>query len=112
AAFQLPKDLPPTKARFIPPMKPRLVDKPPAAGDWVYELKFDGIRLIAVKNGAKVNLISRNGNQLASRFPEVATAIRALSVEDCVIDGEVVAMDDEGRSSFQLLQGRDLPGGK
>jgi len=112
AAFQLPKDLPPAKARFIPPMKPRLVDEPPATGDWVYELKFDGIRLIAVKNGAKANLISRNGNELASRFPEIATAIRALPVEDCVIDGEVVAMDDEGRSSFQLLQSRDLPGGK
>src|SRR6188474_942418 len=82
AAFQLPRDLPPAKARFIPPMKPRLIDEPPAAGDWVYELKFDGIRLIAVKNGAKVNLISRNGNELASRFPEVATAIRALPVED------------------------------
>ncbi len=56
---------PPAKARFIAPMKPRLVDEPPATGDWIYELKFDGIRLIAVKNGAKVNLISRNGNELA-----------------------------------------------
>ncbi|HEV3408976.1 MAG TPA: non-homologous end-joining DNA ligase, partial [Chthoniobacterales bacterium] len=110
--FSLPAELPPAKPRFIPPMKPRLVEEPPTSGDWVYELKFDGIRLIAVKNGEKVNLISRNGNELAARFPEVADAIRWLAVEDCVIDGEVVAVDEEGRSSFQLLQGRELPGGK
>ena len=93
-------------------MKPRLVEEPPTIGDWVYELKFDGIRLIAVKNGEKANLISRNGNELAARFPEVAEAIRMLPVEDCVLDSEVVAVDAEGRSSFQLLQGRELPGGK
>ncbi len=90
------KKLPGAKARFIAPMKPRLVEKPPAEGDWIYELKFDGIRLIAVKDGAKVNLISRNENELRARFPEVAKAIAALPVEDCVIDGEVVALDDEG----------------
>src|SRR4051794_21663508 len=101
--FSLPADLPAGKARFIHPMKPRLLENPPADNEWIYELKFDGIRLIAVKNGAKVNLLSRNQNELAARFPEVADAIRALPVDDCVIDGEVVALDDEGRSSFQLL---------
>src|SRR5215212_3667368 len=110
-AFALPDDLPSAKARFIAPMKPRLVEEPPGVGNWVYELKFDGIRLIAVKNGERVNLISRNGNELAARFSEVADAIRALPVEDCVVDGEVVAVDEQGRSSFQLLQGRELPGG-
>ncbi len=49
-------------------MKPKLLEAPPAGGDWIYELKFDGIRLIAVKNGEKVNLISRNGNELASEI--------------------------------------------
>ena len=102
--------LPAGKPRFIPPMKPRLLEKPPTAGDWVYELKFDGIRLIAVKNGDKVNLISRNGNELAARFPEVAEAVRALPVTDCVIDGEVVALDEKGGSSFQLLQAREMEG--
>ena len=70
--------LPAGKARFISPMKPRLLEAPPTVGDWIYELKFDGIRLIAVKNAEKVNLISRNGNELAARFPEVAGAIRSL----------------------------------
>ena len=59
-----------------------------------------------------MNLISRNGNELASRYPEVTQAIASLPVRNCVIDGEVVAVDEKGRSSFQLLQGRELPGGK
>jgi bifunctional non-homologous end joining protein LigD len=102
--------LPAGKPRFIPPMKPRLLEAPPTAGDWMYELKFDGIRLIAVKNGEKVNLISRNGNELAGRFPEVAEAVAALPIGDCVIDGEVVALDEKGGSSFQLLQAHEMEG--
>jgi bifunctional non-homologous end joining protein LigD len=93
-------------------MKPRLLADPPAAGDWLYELKFDGIRAIAVKDGSKVNLISRNGNELRNRFPEIAVAIKKLSIDECVIDGEVVALDEEGRSSFQLLQGLEMEGHK
>ncbi|MEY2558317.1 MAG: bifunctional non-ous end joining protein LigD [Verrucomicrobiota bacterium] len=102
--------LPAGKARFIPPMKPKLLDEPPAAGDWLYELKFDGIRLIAVKKGAKVNLISRNGNELAGRFANEASAVAALPIDDCVIDGEVVALDEKGGSSFQLLQAHEMEG--
>lgn len=102
--------LPPGKPRFISPMKPRLLETPPTAGDWIYELKFDGIRLIAVKNGEKVDLVSRNGNELAARFPEIAEAVRSLPVRDCVIDGEVVALDEKGASSFQLLQAREMEG--
>jgi bifunctional non-homologous end joining protein LigD len=102
--------LPAGKPRFISPMKPKLLEKPPTAGDWIYELKFDGIRLIAVKKGEEVNLISRNGNELAARFPEVAEAVRTLPITDCVIDGEVVALDEKGGSSFQLLQAREMEG--
>lgn len=105
------KELPAAKPRFIVPMKPKLVEEPPSAGDWLYELKFDGIRLIAVKSGEKVNLISRNGNELGARFAEVARAVAELPVDECVIDGEVVALDAEGRSSFQLLQAREMEGG-
>jgi bifunctional non-homologous end joining protein LigD len=106
------RDLPAGKPRFIVPMKPKLVEKPPTDGEWIYELKFDGIRLIAVKNGAKVNLISRNGNELAARFPEVVAAVAELPVKDCVIDGEIVALDEQGRSSFQLLQSLESEGRK
>ena len=106
------RDLPAAKARFIEPMKAKLVEKPPAAGDWIYELKFDGIRLIAVKSDKKVSLLSRNQNDLSERFPEVAHAIQNLPTGECVIDGEVVVLDEEGRSSFQLLQAREMEGRK
>jgi bifunctional non-homologous end joining protein LigD len=104
--------LPSVKPRFIQPMKPRLVEKSPSSGDWSYELKFDGIRACAVKDDGKVNLTSRNGNELRSRFREIANAIKELSIDECVIDGEVVALDEEGRSSFQLLQALEIEGRK
>ena len=102
--------LPAAKPRFIEPMKAKLVEKPPAIGDWIYELKFDGIRLIAIKNREKASLLSRNQNDLSARFSEIADAIKNLPVEECVIDGEVVALDEDGRSSFQLLQAREMEG--
>src|SRR6266513_2060019 len=104
--------LPKAKPQFVEPMKARLVDEAPGHGDWLYELKFDGIRDIAVKNDSKTSLISRNGNKLDARFPEIAEAVKNLPVEDCVIDGEVVALDQEGRSSFQLLQALEMEGRK
>jgi bifunctional non-homologous end joining protein LigD len=103
-------NLPAAKPRFIEPMKAKLVENPPGAGDWIYELKFDGIRLIAVKNKEKVLLLSRNQNDLSARFPEIVDAVKNLPADECVIDGEVVALDEEGRSSFQLLQAREMEG--
>ena len=92
-------------------MKPKLVETPPVTGDWIYELKFDGIRAQAIKDGAKVKLISRNENDLTKKFDEIAGAVAVLPCAECVIDGEVVALDKEGRSSFQLLQSREMEGG-
>jgi bifunctional non-homologous end joining protein LigD len=104
--------LPSAKARFVEPMKAKLVEKPPATGDWIYELKFDGIRLIGVKRDENVSLLSRNQNELGERFPEIVEAIKTLPASECVIDGEVVALDEDGRSSFQLLQAREMEGRK
>jgi len=112
SAPELLKKLPSAKPQFIEPMKARLVDEPPKHGDWLYELKFDGIRAIAIKNGRKVSLISRNENKLNERFPEIAEAVKSLPVRECVVDGEVVALDEEGRSSFQLLQALEMEGRK
>jgi bifunctional non-homologous end joining protein LigD len=107
----LPK-LPSAKPRFVEPMKAKLVERPPAAGDWTYELKFDGIRLIAPKDNGKVSLLSRNQNDLSARFPEIVEAIKNLPADECVLDGEVVTLDEQGRSSFQLLQAREMEGQK
>ena len=106
--FDLPSNLPAAKPRFIEPMKPRLLESPPTAGDWMYELKFDGIRALAIKNGKKVSLMSRNQNELGARYPDIVASIRELPVEECVIDGEIVALDEKGRSSFQLLQALEM----
>ena len=105
-------DLPGGKPRFVEPMKAKLMEKPPAAGDWIYELKFDGIRLIAIKDREKVSLLSRNQNDLSARFPEIVDAVKNLPTDECVLDGEVVALDEQGRSSFQLLQAREMEGRK
>ena len=108
-----PSPKPPSaKPRFVEPMKAKLVEKPPATGDWIYELKFDGIRLIAIKDHQKVSLLSRNQNDLSARFPEILDAVKNIPAKECVVDGEVVALDEEGRSSVQLLQAREMEGRK
>jgi len=106
------KRLPSAKPRFVEPIKAQLVDDPPSHGDWLYELKFDGIRAIAIKDGKKISLISRNGNKLDKRFPEIFEAVADLPPNECVLDGEVVALDEQGRSSFQLLQALEMEGRK
>jgi len=90
-------------AKFIEPMKARLVDTPPA-GDWIYEIKFDGFRALAFKNGGDVRLFSRNEKDFGGKFPDVRDAVAQIETDDAIIDGEIVALDAEGRSSFQLLQ--------
>jgi bifunctional non-homologous end joining protein LigD len=105
-----PDSLPAAKPRFTEPMKPKLIETPPETGDWIYELKFDGIRALALKSGAEVKIFSRNKNNLTKKFDEVAAAVTALPCAECVIDGEVVALDEAGRSSFQLLQAREMEG--
>src|SRR5207247_5730622 len=85
-------DLPSMRAQFVEPMKAKLAHQPSKGGDWIYELKFDGIRLLAVKIVQKVSLLSRNQNELAGRFPEIVEAVKNLSVRECVMDGEVAAL--------------------
>lgn len=97
--------LPPSKPRFVEPMKARLSDQLPTADEWVYEIKFDGFRGLALKNGSEVRLISRNERELGSKFPGVLSALRKLPCDQLLLDGELVALDEKGRSSFQLLQG-------
>src|SRR3984893_8444287 len=101
---------PATPARvpaFVEPMKAKLVDSIPP-GDWIYEIKFDGYRALALRGGNETRILSRNKKDLGGKFPEVQNSIAALDVQDAIIDGEIVALDDKGRSSFQLLQGFDI----
>ncbi len=102
--------LPKRKVAFVEPMKATLVDTLPKGDDWVYELKFDGVRALALKRGKNIELISRNEKDFTAKFPEVADALRELPCKEAILDGEIAALDEEGRSSFQLLQARELSG--
>jgi len=85
-------------------MKATVAAMPAEDRSWLYEVKFDGFRVLAIKNGREVELWSRNKKRLDERFPEVVKAVAKLSVKSCILDGEVCALNDEGKSSFQLLQ--------
>ena len=87
-------------------MAATLVNALPEGKEWLYEAKFDGYRAIAIKDTARIRLVSRKGNDLSRNYPNVLTAIRKLRVVSAVIDGEIVAFSDDGRPSFQHLQHR------
>ena len=75
----------------------------PAGEKWTFEIKFDGYRCIAVKRAGELTLFSRHQKVLNTRFPRIADAL-ALLESDFVLDGELVALDAQGRPSFQVLQ--------
>jgi bifunctional non-homologous end joining protein LigD len=88
-------------------MKAKLVASTPA-GDWTYEIKFDGFRALALRGSSEARLVSRNKNDFGGKFTEVMDSLSKLDVQDAIIDGEIVALDEKGRSSFQLLQAFEL----
>ena len=118
-------------------MKPQLatlVDGVPRHGvDWLYEVKFDGYRMLARVEGSRVQMFTRNGHDWSDKVPHLVTSIRHLNVGSAWIDGEIVILADNGVPSFQALQnafdgkrtanivlyafdlpfiaGRDIPGG-
>jgi bifunctional non-homologous end joining protein LigD len=92
---------------FVEPMKAKLVDSIPP-GDWLYEIKFDGFRALALRGSSEARLVSRNQKEFGGKFAEVMDALAMLEVQDAILDGEVVALDDKGRSSFQLLQAFEM----
>jgi bifunctional non-homologous end joining protein LigD len=88
----------------ISPMLATLADEPFANPDWIFEEKYDGVRMWAYKEGNSVSLISRNGIDRTSRYPSVANAVKALKHKTLALDGEIIAIDARKISRFQLLQ--------
>ncbi|MGH9338021.1 MAG: non-homologous end-joining DNA ligase [Acidobacteriota bacterium] len=93
-------------AAQIRPMLTTLTSKVPEGNAWAYELKYDGVRAIASKKGAEMSLYSRNFNPLEGQFPEVLEELREIPSNHFTLDGEITALDEQGRSRFQLIQPR------
>jgi bifunctional non-homologous end joining protein LigD len=90
---------------FISPMMAKIAEEPFDSPDWIFEVKLDGYRGIAVFDAAgKAHLWSRNGLPLEKKFPAVAKALSNLKLRSTILDGEVVAVDENGIPRFQLLQ--------
>jgi bifunctional non-homologous end joining protein LigD len=82
------------------------VDKPFDNPDWFFEIKWDGYRAVAFLENGKARLMSRNHNELTGRYPELHVLPEFVNAKDAILDGEVVALDDQGRASFSLMQQR------
>jgi bifunctional non-homologous end joining protein LigD len=94
------------KPRSTPVMLATLVDRPFSRPGWLFEPKYDGVRVLAFREGTRVELYMRSGQEVTGRYPELVVALRALPLERFLIDGEIVALDENARPSFQRLQAR------
>jgi bifunctional non-homologous end joining protein LigD len=90
----------------IRPMLATLVDKPFDNDEWLYEIKWDGYRAVSFLDGKSLRFVSRNQNDLTSAYPELHEIVSGVKARTAILDGEIVALDDEGRPSFSLMQQR------
>src|SRR6201987_184740 len=97
----------------IHPMLAESIENPFDDQDWLFEIKWDGYRAIAFIDDGKVRLVSRNQNELTGRYPELKDMPEFIKAKTAILDGEVVALDADGKASFSLMQQRTgfRPGG-
>ncbi|ACR15036.1 putative DNA ligase [Burkholderia phage BcepIL02] len=91
---------------FIIPCQPTPAREPPSGPDWLHEIKHDGFRFQAIRDGARVRLLTRNENDWSKRYPAIVDAAAALPARSFVLDGEVVCCDGDGLAVFELLRSR------
>jgi bifunctional non-homologous end joining protein LigD len=89
---------------IIEPCLPSSAKAPPSGPGWLHEIKHDGFRILARRNDAGVQLITRAGNDFARRFPFIAMAVKSLPVRSCLIDGEAIVCDKSGLAVFELIR--------
>ncbi len=93
--------------KIITPMLAELgKGEPPEGDDWVYEIKWDGVRAVCFIEDGKLRMISRNGNAIDKQYPELSILPHHLRARSAIVDGEIAALDAQGRPSFELLQSR------
>jgi len=95
---------------FVPPMRATPIAQLPEGPEWIYEVKWDGYRALAAKQGDDVRLLSLKNKNLADDFPTVVSAVRTIKADTALLDGEIVAVNAQGQPSFQMLQHRALAG--
>ena len=95
---------------FLAPQLATLVSEPPDGNEWFHELKFDGYRMLCHLNRGQARFWSRNGKDWTEKFGNVADALRSFPATTAILDGEIVIVDKEGRTSFQQLQ-QSMKGG-
>jgi bifunctional non-homologous end joining protein LigD len=88
----------------IPPCLPAPAERPPFGPGWLHEIKHDGFRIMARRNGDGVRLYTRNGYDFAVRFPQIVEAVSKLKVRSCLIDGEAIVCDEDGLAVFDLIR--------
>ncbi|MCU1286564.1 MAG: dependent ligase [Acidobacteriales bacterium] len=90
----------------IRPMLATLVDEPFDGNDWLFEVKFDGYRALSFIENGDLRMVSRNQNEMTADFPELAGLPSCIRASNAIVDGEICALDEEGRPSFSLMQQR------
>ncbi|PBB67401.1 ATP-dependent DNA ligase [Mesorhizobium sp. WSM4312] len=92
------------RLKFIEPLMPTLVEKPPEGDDWIHEVKFDGYRSQIVRGGSGVRIFTRRGLDWTAKYRDLAKAAAALDVESAIIDGEIIVLNATGLSDFAALR--------
>lgn len=95
----------PMPAKLVP-MKATLVDKPPRGPDWLFEIKWDGVRAVCFIDNERLRIMSRNGIFCEKQYPELAVVPRYIAAAQAILDGEIVVLDEKGVSRFALIQPR------
>ncbi|MGA2185479.1 MAG: DNA ligase D [Bryobacteraceae bacterium] len=90
----------------ITPMLASLADRPPGGEKWLYEIKWDGVRAVCFIEDGRLRILSRNGNRTEQQYPELTVLPHFVAAETAILDGEIAVLDDQGRSSFSLIQPR------
>ncbi len=106
------KQAPMLKADELRPMMAFSSDTLPEGAEWIYEVKWDGVRSLCFVEKGNVRLISRNGTAMQQTYPELAALPESLAALSAIVDGEIVVLDEQGRPSFSLLQPRMMAGAK
>ncbi|HMG47196.1 MAG TPA: DNA ligase D [Allosphingosinicella sp.] len=98
--------------KFREPQKATLVDSVPTGSGWLHEMKYDGYRCLLALASGTARIYTRNGLDWTGKFPEIAEAAGAIACERALLDGEIVALDDKGSTSFSALQQAISEGGR